>query len=251
MPLRTYLVNQMPERIFPPGKIVSYSNYGFTLAGYLVERVSGEKFERYIENHILKPLRMTNSTFDQPLPPVLTSQMSQGYLTAAKQPRDFEFVQASPAGALSTTAADMTRFMLAFLQDGIVDGAAILKPETVRQMDTRQFELHPMLNGLGMTFMEYSMNGQRIVAHGGDTLWFHSDMVLLPDAHVGYFLSYNSAGKNVGGGRGEVLRAFANRYFPNPNEPKVDVDPSTAKTDGRAASGVYAGTRRGGPTFLS
>ncbi len=56
-PLRTYLVNEMPARIFPPGKIPSYSNYGFTLAGYIVERVSGEKFERYIENHILKPLR--------------------------------------------------------------------------------------------------------------------------------------------------------------------------------------------------
>lgn len=68
-PLRTYLVNQMPARVFPPGKIPSYSNYGFTLAGYIVERVSGEKFERYIDNHILKPLRMTNSTFDQPLPP--------------------------------------------------------------------------------------------------------------------------------------------------------------------------------------
>src|SRR5437867_607621 len=163
--LRTYLVNQMPERIFPPGKIPSYSNYGFSIAGYIVERVSGEKFERYIDNHILKPLRMTNSTFDQPLPTALTPQMSQGYRNAAKKPRDFEFVQASPAGALTTTAADMTRFMLAFLQDGAVDGVAILKPETVRQMETRQFELHPMLNGLGATFMESSINGQRIIGH--------------------------------------------------------------------------------------
>jgi hypothetical protein len=212
--------------------------------------VSGEKFERYIDNHILKPLRMTTSTFDQPLPVAFTPQMSQGYLAAAKKPRDFEFVQAAPAGALSTTAADMTRFMLAFLQDGTIDGVAILKPETVRQMESRQFELHPMINGLGLTFMEYSMNGQRIVAHGGDTVYFHSDMVLVPDAHVGYFISYNSLGKNVGGGRGEVLRAFANRYFPSPNEPKVDVDPNTAKMDGRAVGGVYEGTRRGETTFL-
>src|SRR5712664_1972014 len=248
--LRTYLVNQMPQRIFPPGKIPSYSNYGFSVAGYIVERVSGEKFERYIDNHILKPLRMTNSTFDQPLPPQLAPQMSKGYLTASKKPRDFEFVQAAPAGALTTTAVDMTRFMLAFLEDGAVDGVSILKPETVRQMETRQFELHPMLNGLGITFMEYSMNGQHIVAHGGDTLWFHSDMVLVPEAHVGYFISYNSAGKNIGGGRGEVLRAFANRYFPNPTEPKVDVDPSTAKADGRAVSGVYEVTRRFETTFL-
>jgi CubicO group peptidase (beta-lactamase class C family) len=249
-PLRSYLVDQMPARIFPPGKVPSYSNYGFTLAGYIVERVSGEKFERYIDDHILKPLRMTNSTFEQPLPPQLAPQVSKGYLNAAKKPRDFEFVEAAPAGALSTTAADMTRFMLAFLQDGSVDGVAILKPETVRQMETRQFELHPMINGLGMTFMEYCTNSVRAIAHGGDTVYFHSDMVLVPDQHVGYFLSYNSLGKNVGGGRGEVWRTFVNRYFPSTSELKVDVDANTAKSDGRAVRGVYEGTRRGETTFL-
>ena len=249
-PLRTYLVNQMPARIFPPGKVPSYSNYGFTLAGYIVERVSGEKFERYIDNHILKPLRMTSSTFDQPLPPQLAPQMSKAYLNASKKPRDFEFVQAAPAGALSTTAADMTRFMLAFLQDGSVDGVAILKPETVRQMETRQFELDPMICGLGITFMEYWMNPVRAIGHGGDTVYFHSDMVLVPDAHVGYFISYNSLGKNIGGGRGEILRAFMNRYFANPGEPKVNVDANTQKSDGRKVSGVYDGTRRAETTFL-
>src|SRR5947207_6539314 len=209
--LRAYLVNQMPARIFPPGKVPSYSNYGFTLAGYIVERVSGEKFEQYITNHILQPLRMINSTFDQPLPPQLAPQISKAYLSASKKPRDFEFVQAAHAGALSTTAADMTRFMLVFLQSGTVDGVAILKPETVREMETRQFEFSPMLCGLGITFMEYWMNPVGAIGHGGDTVYFHSDMVLVPDAHVGYFISYNSLGKNVGGCRGEILAAFMHR----------------------------------------
>ena len=250
-PLRTYLVNEMPARIFPPGKIPSYSNYGFTLAGYIVERVSGEKFERYIENHILKPLGMNNSTFDQPLPPQLAPQMSKGYLSASKKPRDFEFVQASPAGALTTTAADMTRFMLAFLQDGAVDGVSILKPETVRLMETRQFEFHSMLPGLGITFMEYLIDPVRVIAHGGDTVYFHSDMILVPNAHLGYFLSYNSLGKDVGGGRGEVWRSLVNRYFPSAGHPRTDVDPDTAKSDGRAITGFYNGTRRAETTFLS
>jgi len=249
-PLRTYLVNEMPARIFPPGKIPSYSNYGFTLAGYIVERVSGENFERYIENHILKPLGMTNSTFDQPLSPQLAGQMSKGYLNASKKPREFEWVQAAPAGALTTTAADMTRFMLAFLQDGAVDGVPILKPETVRQMEKRQFEFHPMLPGLDITFMEYLIDPVRIIAHGGDTVYFHSDMILVPDAHFGYFLSYNSLGKDIGGGRGEVLRTFVNRYFPSSGQPKIDVDPNTAKSDGRAVNGLYDGTRRAETTFL-
>ena len=249
-PLRTYLVNQIPTRIFPPGKVPSYSNYGFTLAGYIVERVSGEKFEQYIANHILQPLRMISSTFDQPLPLQLAPQISKAYLSASKKPRDFEFVQAAPAGALSTTAADMTRFMLVFLQNGSVDGVSILKPETVLQMETRQFEFHPMICGLGITFMEYWMNPLRAIGHGGDTVYFHSDMVLVPDAHVGYFISYNSLGKNVGGGRGEILRAFMNRYFPNPGKPEGNVDATAQQSDGRRVSGVYNGTRRGETTFL-
>jgi len=249
-PLRTYLLNEMPARIFAPGKIPSYSNYGFTLAGYIVERVSGEKFERYIGNHILKPLGMNHSTFDQPLPLDLAPQMSKGYLSASKEPRDFEFVQVAPAGALSTTAADMTRFMLAFLQDGAVDGVSILKPETVRQMETRQFEFHPMLAGLGITFMEYLIDPVRIIAHGGDTVYFHSDMILVPDAHLGYFLSYNSLGKNVGGGRGEVWQSLVDRYFPGATQPKADLDSDMAKSDGRAVSGLYEGTRRAETTFL-
>src|SRR5215472_8662683 len=114
-----------------------------------------------------------------------------------------------------------------------------LKPVTARQMEKRQFELHPMLPGLGITFMEYLVDPVRIIAHGGDTVYFHSDMILVPDARFGYFLSYNSLGKDVGGGRGEVYRTFVNRYFPGTGQPKIDVDPKTAESDGRAASGIY------------
>src|SRR5258705_8498607 len=108
----------------------------------------------------------------------------------------------------------MTRFMLAFLQDGAVDGVSILKPETVRQMETRQFEFHPMLPALGITFMEYLVDPVRIVGHGGDTVYFHNDIILSPDAHLRYFLSFNTLGKDVGGGRGQVFRTLVHRSFP-------------------------------------
>src|SRR5262249_39891031 len=60
----------------------------------------------------------------------------------------------------------------------------------------------------------------------------------------------NSLGKNVGGGRGEVSRTFVSRYFASPSEPEVDVDANTQKSDGRAVSGVYDGTRHGETTLL-
>jgi CubicO group peptidase (beta-lactamase class C family) len=249
-PLRDYLIAAMPERIFRPGTVPSYSNYGLTLAGYIVERSSGEPFEKYVASHVLEPLRMEHSSFAQPLPPSLEASISQGYLAAAQGARNFEFVQAAPAGALSTTGADMTRFMLAFLADGTLDGATILRPETVQAMESRQFELHPALHALGLILMEYSSNGQRIVGHAGDTIFFHSDMIMMPEARVGLFISYNSAGSRFGGGRGEVIRAFLNRYFPDPAASPPDVDPKMAQADGRAASGLYTTSRRSESTLL-
>jgi CubicO group peptidase (beta-lactamase class C family) len=249
-PLRDYLIAAMPARIFPPGKVPSYSNYGLTIAGYVVERISGEPFDKYIAAHILTPLRMDHSSFAQPLPENLEQNMSPGYLAAAQGARPFEFVTAAPAGALSATATDMTRLILALLGEGTLEGATILKPESVRAMEARQFELHPDLHAMGLILMEYSMNGQRIIGHGGDTIYFHSDMILMPDAHVGLFISYNSAGSRPGGGRTEVMRAFLNRYFPEPVTAAPAIDLKTAQADGRAVSGVYVGSRRGDSTLL-
>jgi CubicO group peptidase (beta-lactamase class C family) len=249
-PIRDYLVAAMPQRIFPPGKVPSYSNYGLTLAGYIVERTSGEPFENYVAAHILAPLRMEHSSFAQPLPPALEAEMSVGYNSAAKPARSFEFVQSAPAGALSTTATDMTRLMLAFLAEGTLDGAAILKPETIREMEAKQFQLHPALRALGLILMEYPGNGQRVVGHAGDSFFFHSDMILMPDAHIGLFISYNSAGSRFGGGRGEVIRAFLNRYFPDPASAPPEVDPKMAEADGRAVSGFYTTSRRSESSFL-
>jgi CubicO group peptidase (beta-lactamase class C family) len=249
-PLREYLIAGIPERIFPPGTVPSYSNYGLALAGYIVERSAGEPFEQYIAAHILAPLRMQHSSFAQPLPPALEPFMSRGYNAAAQGAKNFEFIPAAPAGALSTTAADMTRFMFAFLADGTLEDATILKPETVRLMEARQFELHPALHALGFILMDYSVNGQRIVGHAGDTFYFHSDMILMPEARVGLFISYNSAGSRFGGGRGEVIRAFLDRYFPDPAAAPSDVDPKMAQADGRAVSGLYTTSRRSDSTFL-
>src|SRR5437763_126453 len=249
-PLRDYLIAAMPARIFPPGEVPSYSNYGLTLAGYIVERVSGEPFEKYIAAHILDPLRMEHSTFAQPLPPALEPEMSVGYLAAAEGPRKFEFVTAAPAGALSATASDMSRLMLALLGEGSIDGATILKPDSVRAMETREFELHPDLHAIGFILMDYSMNGQRIVGHGGDTIYFHSDLMLIPEAHIGLFISYNSAGSRPGGGRTELLRACMNRYFPEPVTALPSIDLKTAQSDGRAVRGIYTGSRRAESTLL-
>src|SRR6266496_2464755 len=124
--LGQYLKTHIPRRIFPPGTIPAYSNYGASLAGYIVERVSGRPFNEYINENIFKPLGMTHSTFVQPLPATLAPYMSDGYQIASDGPKPFEMVVAFPAGSLSSTATDMAQFMMAHLQDGQLGSARIL-----------------------------------------------------------------------------------------------------------------------------
>jgi hypothetical protein len=89
----------------------------------------------------------------------------------------------------------MAKFMLAHLQEGSLGDARILRPETVRLMHSRLFALDPAALGMAHGFYEETRNGHRIVGHGGDTLAFHSDLHLIEDAGVGFFVSYNSGGK--------------------------------------------------------
>jgi len=241
-PLQEYVRTHEPKEIFPPGTIPAYSNYGATLAGYIVQRVSGMPFDDYVEKNIFQLLGMQRSTFRQPLPENLKPLMSNGYSKASQPPKDFEFVQAWPAGSLSTTAADMTRYMIAHLNNGEYNGARILKPETAQLMHSRLFGLTPDLNGMAYGFYEESRNGHRIIGHGGDSQWFHSDMHLLPDDHIGFFISYNSAGKPGFSGRTALWQGFLNRYFPYTPPPAQAV--ATAKQDAASVVGSYWLSRR-------
>ena len=91
--------------------------------------------------------------------------------------------------------------MIAHLQDGQYEGAQILKPETAKLMHARQRGKSPDTDAMCLGFYEESRNGHRIIGHGGDTNWFHSDLHLIPDANVGFFVSYNSGGNGKGSGR--------------------------------------------------
>ncbi len=248
-PLGPYLAAHLPARIYPPGPVPAYSNYGAALAGYIVQRVSGEPFPEYIEAHIFKPLGMTHSTFVQPLPPDLKPLMSSGYITASDPPHAFEVISVAPAGALSTTADDISHFMIAHLENGQYDGATILRPETAVLMHSAESGPHPALNKMCLGFYESSLNGHRIIGHGGDTVYFHSELGLILDSHVGLFVSYNSAGKDNLSDRSALFENFMDRYFPAPKPQEAAL--ASAKRDARQVAGSYRSSRRAETTILS
>src|SRR5205085_7832662 len=136
----------LPERVFAPGTTPAYSNYATALAGYIVERASGETFDNYIDRHIFAPLGMTNSTFRQPLPPRLVPLMSTGYKAGSGDPQKFEIVVPAPAGSLSSPGTDMARFMIAHLQNGEFQGKRILSAATAEKMHNTPLTLLPPLN---------------------------------------------------------------------------------------------------------
>jgi CubicO group peptidase (beta-lactamase class C family) len=245
VPYRQYLIAHLPAEIFPPGKVVAYSNYGAMLAGYIVQRVSGETYDDYIARHILQPLGMTHSTFEQPLPSALAKDLATGYLKASDDtPAPFEYLEVAPAGALSATAVDMAHFMIAQLQGGSYDGASIMSPQTTQLMHTPQSRMAPGMNGFDLGFYQENRNGLSIIGHEGDTTSFHSDMHLLLDEHVGFFISLNSVGEGAATEdvRGGVFRAFLDRYYPY--TPPVEATLPHPQADAARVAGWYMSSRR-------
>ncbi|HKR33392.1 MAG TPA: serine hydrolase domain-containing protein [Steroidobacteraceae bacterium] len=246
VPLGDWVAAHPPARVRPPttdfsdGTHASYSNWATALAGHIIEIVSGQPFDDYVAQHIFQPLGMTRSTFGEPLPDALAPRMSVGYTPEAGgfKSHGFEFIHAAgPAGSLSSTAADMGRFMLAHLQDGALGDGRILKPETAQMMHTRVMSPDPALNGHCLGFYETYINGRRIIGHGGDTGFFHSVLSLMPETGIGLFASVNTGGK---GGRTsvELERAFFKHYFPA-ELPAVKPPADAAKRNAR-----YAGSYR-------
>jgi CubicO group peptidase (beta-lactamase class C family) len=248
-----YLKDHKRPMLFAPGEVPAYSNYGAALAGYIVERISKEPFERYIERHILVPLGMTHTSFDQPLPERFVAAVSKGYRTASAPPGPYELIVTRPAGSGTTTAADMARFMLAHLQDGHVGGAEILQADTAKRMHSPSEDAPPGFATMAHGFFRESHNGRTVIGHGGDTIYFHNEFELLPAEGVGIDFAFNSRGRGdaVYLAREALFGGFMDRYFPNATAP---VDPPalpTALADAQVIAGRYESSRRIEHGFLS
>ncbi|MES2136926.1 MAG: serine hydrolase domain-containing protein [Pseudomonadota bacterium] len=248
LPLGDYLKREIPKRIFAPGTTPAYSNWGTALAGYIVQRTSGEKLEDYLDRHIFAPLGMRNSTFRQPLPANLRGQMATGYSKPGQPSLGYEFIGPWPAGSEASTGTDMGRFMIAHLQNG----RGLLQPATAQYMhNSPTSAVSPMsliapLNRMELGFFETNVNGREIIGHLGDTEAFHTSLHLFMKDGVGFYASFNSPGKAGAAGtlRKAVFMDFADRYFPNAAPADGRIDANTAKKHAEMMAGVWEASRR-------
>jgi CubicO group peptidase (beta-lactamase class C family) len=247
-----YLKEHQRPLMFPPGDVPAYSNYGTALAGYIVERVSGEPYDAYVERHVMQPLGMRRSTFRQPLPAGWMPYVSKGYRASTGEPGPYELITTRPAGSGTTTAADMANFMIAHLQLGRFGDRQILRPETARLMQTPSMRTRPGFATMAHGFFHGQNNGRVVIGHGGDTVLFHTDLNLLPQEGVGIFVNFNSRGEGdaVYGARQDLFDAFMDRYFPAP----LASDPAaltTARAHANEIAGAYESSRRVESGFIA
>lgn len=238
VPAREWLIANTPGRVRPPGEAAGYSNYNAMLAGYIVERVSGQPYDQYIQRNIFDPLGMMHATAQSPLPPDLRPRASVGYTydDGAFQPfPDYTLQPAGlPSGAHQASVTDMARFMIAHLEQGRyrdenIAEARILEASTARRMQSTLYTPDPRLLGMAYGFTDISDNGQRTLGHEGYGPPMNSQLLLLPDQRLGIFVVYNSLGARDGGLTTQHIgfqRAFFDHYYPAsaaaPLQPPVD-----------------------------
>lgn len=213
--LEQYLSTSIPRRIYRPGEFFTYSNQGMSLAGYIVELVSGVPFSQNIEQNIFRPLAMDSSNFSQVLPVELENRKALGYRYSSKNVKyiraGITYYYAQPAAACSTTINDMTRFIIANLNEGRYEGRQILKKETMEEMHKQQFSHNTDMPGQAYGFWESYENNQRGLFHTGTTDGFANMLYILPEKKIGFILCYNRAAERF---RSEFLTSFLDRFYP-------------------------------------
>jgi CubicO group peptidase (beta-lactamase class C family) len=195
VPLGEYLARDLPPIVREPGQTASYSNHGFALAGLLVEHVAGEPFARHLRRHVLEPLGMRSSGFEQPLPAELERARALPYRHGRPELVPRIFFNDPPAAALYSTGGDMARFMAAFLGDSSSSLGTVLR--STAPMRERQLMHHPALNGLTYGFRERRDAGVRGLQQGGDWDDYTSDLILAPTPRRGVFVAMSGDGASA------------------------------------------------------
>lgn len=225
--LEQFLAKNLPPRVLQPGEQYVYGDAGIAVAGYLVEAISGVPFIQYMDKNILQPLKMQHSSFLQPLPPQLRTDLAVGYDsrngTYIRTP--FTCGKSVPTIGLSTTGTDMAHFMIAHLQGGRYGNTRILQENTVGEMHRQHFTNFPntpQTAGSAYGFYERFQNDQRAIEHGGSLYGYSSQLFLMPEQKLGFFVAFNNDDK--GNIRENLIKQFLDRYYPE--KTRLDGHPS-------------------------
>lgn len=172
--------------VYEPESRSKYSNAALAVMGYLLQQQSNERYEDYMQRHVLEPLGMTHSSFR--LTPAIKANMAPA-LRWSYDGQEFEApvfqFGMSPAINLNTTLSDLAQFLKMTCSNGVADGRRILESKTLQQMMTPQFVEANTNSGFGLGFYVGELDGQRSLSHSGVVYGFATEIKALPDAGLG------------------------------------------------------------------
>jgi CubicO group peptidase (beta-lactamase class C family) len=185
--LGVHLAEHLPASFAAPGRYISYSNYGFGLAGYLVEKESGTTFKDYVTRNILEPLGITRSGYRPNIDgPVATGYVSRndglGAAPIFHRP-------VTPAGSFIASSQDMALLLQTLLKDG----APILDHTSVAMMTQNRQTQHARLMGNAYGLEETRRGNLTAFGKGGSIPGFTAYMAVVPEHDLGLFVAVNAS----------------------------------------------------------
>jgi CubicO group peptidase (beta-lactamase class C family) len=253
-PLDLYLRQERPNRVREPGLLPAYSNYGAGLAGAALANVTGQPFEKVVADQVILPAGLTHTTFREnrpwrddlpaPMAPALAADLSDGFrwTPLGFQTETPEFIgHIAPAGSASSTAGDMARYMTLLLNGGTIDGKTVFSPKTSAMFRTSMYRPADGAPGWNAGFMDIPLpGGRRGFGHAGATLWFHSNMVMVPELGLGVFVAVNT---DTGADLPATLPATILERFYAPR-PEIPAASRITHDEAQAYEGQFLTTRR-------
>ncbi|HUW11850.1 MAG TPA: serine hydrolase domain-containing protein [Anaerolineae bacterium] len=192
VPLGQFLAEELPSITLRPGKKFQYSSYGYALAAYVVEEISGLSFDVCAEQNIFQPLG-TDST-DYLLAPPAPEGTATGYATRdgtyVAEPLDYD--DDHPGGSIISTAPYMAILIAALLGDGCYGDACVLEATTLADMRLPRVRMgsRDLRQALGL--VEGQVEGQKVLGHTGAIRGFGATLDMFPEQGVGYFFALNA-----------------------------------------------------------
>jgi CubicO group peptidase (beta-lactamase class C family) len=209
-PFNAFLATHQPRRVREPGTLSVYSNYGAALGGAIVAEVSGQPWQDYAEQHVLRPLGMTTATYREPYSPALershglvapmapgiAAHVSDGFdwRNGGFSTQPWEYVyDAAPAGAMSASAKDMAAYMRALLDPALMEKDGVLRASNALSLRSPLRSNAPGMGAWRHGFMDFDAAlGRAAFGHDGDLIFQHASMVISPDDGLGVFVAVNT-----------------------------------------------------------
>jgi CubicO group peptidase (beta-lactamase class C family) len=230
MTLREGLDSYHHSRIsrWPPGTRMAYCNSGPPVAAYIVEKLTGQRFEDYVTQNFFLPIGMKSATyFEQPSPQLATLYHDDG-----KTPYLYWNILERPAGAINASANDMAAYLGFYLNRGAVHGQQIMPAADIDRIETptRTWEAQQGLKaGYGLSNYTSIHDGFVYHGHNGGVEGGLTEMSYLPEYGVGYFYSINSGNGGAFAKIGDAIRAYITRGLIKPPMPAAAPLPADAE----------------------